>query len=319
MTSPTVQLKGTGPDRRLARTLLVANQKGGVGKSSLITALASMTATPTRRVLVVDADQQANVTVSDLGVQDNDRGRGLAKAIQYGDPLTPVRDIRPGLDLIAGGPMLATVGAAVVTAAQTGIDVRESLSRSLAELCEREEYSLVLIDSGPGDAPLLDTLLAIARYLVVPTKDDDASLAGADMLAKRYLRARRHGSAVQLLGVVLFDANPRATARNGQVLAEIDAMLDGSGTTAFSTAIRSDRAAAVDMRARHLTPAELVDGAKNHARSRLSRLRDGRPAESGERLWSRDPGGLAGDYQRLTREILQRLKEAETADAQASA
>ena len=66
-------------DPRLARTVLVANQKGGVGKSSIVAAIGGMLAGPERRVLIVDADQQGNVTGSDLGV-DGDRGQSLAMA-----------------------------------------------------------------------------------------------------------------------------------------------------------------------------------------------------------------------------------------------
>ena len=64
------------------RTVLVANQKGGVGKSSIVSAVAGMLASAGRRVLVVDADQQANITVSDLGVE-GDRGRALSMALQF--------------------------------------------------------------------------------------------------------------------------------------------------------------------------------------------------------------------------------------------
>jgi chromosome partitioning protein len=119
-------------DPRLARTVLVANQKGGVGKSSIVAALGGMLAGPERRVLIVDADQQGNVTRSDLGV-DGDRGQSLAMALQYTQPLTPVRDVRPGLDIVPGGPHLATVGAMVATASSSGLDI----AANLAAICTR--------------------------------------------------------------------------------------------------------------------------------------------------------------------------------------
>ena len=290
------------------RTVLVANQKGGVGKSSIVSAVAGMVASAGRRVLVVDADQQANITVSDLGVE-GDRGRALSMALQYAEPLEPLRDVRAGLDLIPGGAALALVGAMAATAAQAGLDIQANFAQTIGALCERERYDLVLIDSGPGDAPLLDALLGTAKYLLVPTRDDDASLSGVELLAARYLRARESGSTIQLLGVVLFDANPRATARNAEVLSQVDQLLVGSGAETFSSLIRSDRAAAVDLRTRHLTPAELVIAAEEHQKHRIQRLRQ--KVGGGERLWSRDPSGLAGDYQALTREILNRLTAAE--------
>ncbi len=291
-----------------SRTLLVANQKGGVGKSSIVSAVAGMVAAAGRRVLVIDADQQANVSSSDLGVE-GDGGRGLSMALQFAHALEPVREVRPNLDVVPGGPALAVVASVAATAGQTGIDLRANLDSTLDALCEVEQYELVLIDSGPGDAPLLDALLGTARYLLVPTKDDDASLSGVELLALRYMRARQAGSAIQLLGVVLFDTNPRATARNREVFEQVGDLLEGSGADPFEAFIRSDRAAAVDLRTRHLTPLELVHAADMDQKNRLQRLRQ--KSKPGERLWSRDPSGLASDYQSLTKEILSRVARAE--------
>lgn len=302
----------------LERVLLVANQKGGVGKTSIVTAMGSLIARPDRRVLIVDADPQGNATGSDLGVA-GDRGRSLMMALQYGEPLNVLRDVRPGLDLVPGGPLLAQVGALTATAGQTGLDLIGNLKRALAQTCIEGGYQLVLIDSGPGDAPLLDALLRTTRYLMVPTRDDDASLTGVELLAIRYLRARKEGAAVQLLGVALFDANPRATSRNAQVLADLDIVLEGSGARCFETMIRSDRAAALDLRAAHLTPAELVSATAAQSKTRLSELRRGgkhradidSDDEADVRLWSRDPSALASDYQSLAREVLSRVAAVE--------
>lgn len=304
----------------LRRVVLIANQKGGVGKTSITTALGSLVADGSHRVLIIDADPQGNATGSDLGVV-GDRGRSLMMALQYGEPMQVQRDVRPGLDLVCGGPFLAQVGALTATASQTGLDLVANLRKTLAQACTAGGYTLVLIDSGPGDAPLLDALLRTARYLIVPTRDDDASLEGVELLARRYLMAKeRDGAILQLLGVVLFDANPRATARNGQVLEDLDSMLEGSGASCFKTMIRSDRAAALDLRAAHLTPVELVDATANASKARLARLsRAGRHRadedEVEQRLWSRDPVPLASDYQSLARELLGRVATHEKTSA----
>lgn len=296
----------------LARTVLVANQKGGVWKSSIVAAVAAMVARPDRRVLVVDADQQGNVSKADLGV-DGDQGRSLAMALQYATELEPVRDIRPGLDLVAGGQFLSAIN--TLAGSTTGLDLAGNLAKTLAELCDREQYALVLIDSGPGDAPVLDALLRTARYLLIPSASDEASLDGVGLLARRYHLARKAGATVSLLGVVLVAVNPRATARNKTVLGEIAQMLEGSGTEAFAATLRTDQAAAVDIRARHITPAELVEANKAAKSSRLRALA-GR-AHVSDTLWSRDASGLASDYLDLAKEVLTRIAANEHATQEA--
>ena len=285
-----------------ARVILVANQKGGVGKSTTVATVAEMIATAGkrgRRVLVVDGDPQANVTVEDLGV-DGDRGQSLAATLQFGAPLVPVRDVRTHLDVIAGGPQLAVVGAAAHLMAENGIDMAANLQTQLAALCATEGYDVVLIDSGPGDVPLLDTYLSVANYLLIPTRDDQASLGGVERLARRFWRARKYGASIQLLGVLLFDVNPRAVKRNEEVFAQVKD-------------IRSASAAAVDMRSLHKTAGELVALAHDEQRSRLSKLRD---KQSPTRvLWTSDPSGLAADYQELVRQIVARLVRYESAES----
>ncbi|MDB4873410.1 MAG: putative ATPase involved in chromosome partitioning [Gemmatimonadales bacterium] len=305
--------RSTDVDRRTdvwPRTVLVANQKGGVGKSSIVAGLAGLIARPAGRVLVVDADQQGNVSRNNLGV-DGDRGRSLAMALQYAEPLQPVREVRLGLDVVPGGPLLAGMPAVLAAAPQTGIDPAANLLTTLGQLCESEGYVLALVDSGPGDSQLLDVLLASARYLLVPSTDDEASLDGVELLAARYLRARAAGAPVELLGAVLFNVNVRAYARNALALASLSQLLAGSGAEPFPRPVRTDRAAALDARRLHLTPAELVEQARAHNARRIEGLAAGTRPPTGEPFWSRDGAGLANDYQQLAREVLARISRSE--------
>lgn len=293
------------PLAALDRTVLVANRKGGVGKSSIVAALAGMVARPNARVLVVDADPQGNVSEMDLGV-DTDRGRGLGMALTFAEPLTPVRDVRPGLDVISGGPLLTRVPTSDPT-----LDVAENFRASLDALCAQEGYSLVLLDSGPGDTALLDAMMATARYLLVPTMDDHASLKGLELIAARYVQARQAGARIDLLGVVLFGLNPRASRRNQAAMDTVDEMLEGSGAERFDTFIRHDKAAAVDLRARGLTPGELVDQVTAETSARLASLGKGESVDLRDHAWSRDPSKLAIDYRELAREVLRRIRALE--------
>lgn len=299
--------------------IVVANRKGGVGKSTTVAAIAELIATGGRRggrkVLVIDADSQGTVTEEDLGAVENDEGQGLGATLQMGYPLAPIRGVRHNIDLIAGGRMLATTAAAAQAMQREGIDMAVFLRRELEKLCAAESYDVVLIDTAPGEQPLLDAFLKVANYLIIPTKSDEGSLKQVGRLAERFWEARAAGAHIKLLGVMLFDADKNATVRNQDVLDQITEMLEGSGVDPFQVVIRHLESAAVDARSRRVPVGELPALATADKRARLARLRN---KEAPQRsMWSSDPTGLAADYQELVYEIVKRLAryEAQASDS----
>ncbi|OHU47200.1 hypothetical protein BKG82_26455 [Mycobacteroides chelonae] len=295
----------------LPETVLVAQQKGGNGKSSVVAAMAVAIARKNRKVLAIDADQQGNLTIDDLGVPADkwDKGKNLAVALQYGPgdgfALEPYRGIRPNLDILMGGPALGMVSTAIASANEP-VDMAANLVSALKELCAREQYDIILVDSGHGDKVLLIALLEACRYLVVPTKEDGASLNGVHQLAASYVRAKRYGSLISLIGVVLFDVNPQASVRLPHVFNKVKELL-GSEVEPFQATIRSSQAVAVDMRERHLTAQELAKPTEEQRAGLLTAIRNRGKKNATDRLWAKDPGSVAKDYLDLTREVLARL------------
>lgn len=297
----------------LPDSVLFATQKGGNGKTTTVANLGVAIARTGRKVLVIDADQQGNLTADDLGVpQDqSDQGRNLAIVLQYGlrggVKLEPYRNIRPNLDILMGGPAIGQVSTAVAAAGET-VDLAENFEVALSELCEREQYDIILVDSGHGDKVLLIALMQVCRYLVVPTKEDNGSLNGVRQLAASYRRAKRYGSPITLIGVVLFDVNPNASVRLAHVFNQVKEML-GSEIEPFQATIRSSQALAVDMRERHLTAQELAKPSEEQRAGLLTALRNRNKAGATDRLWAKDPAAVAEDFLKLRGEILRRVKE----------
>ena len=289
--------------------LLVGSQKGGVGKSSIVANVGVAVARRGRRVLLIDADQQGDLSQENLGVSDDnwDKGRSLAAAMQYGAPLQPHRGIRPNLDLIMGGPSISLVSSSADLTSDAGIDLAENLRVALGQLCAQEGYGLVLVDAGHGNITLLLALLEVCSHLVVPTREDSGSIKGVSRLAQSYIRAKRRGSPIELLGVVLFEVNPRATARNRAITEQIREMLDGSEVEPFTAAIRHAPGPSLAERLLHLTAEELVAQQSQDKSELLQALREGRSQDI-PRLHVSDPIALANDYQNLTREILLRVQ-----------
>lgn len=303
-----------------ARVILVANRKGGVGKSTTVAAIAQQIATGGRRggrkVLAIDGDAQGNLTEDDLGTAASDGGAGLAQTLQFGAPLNPVRGVRPNIDIIPGGGALSLVSAAIHAMRDNGIDMAAHLQTQLETLCAVEGYDLVLIDTGPGEVPLLETFLGIANYLIIPTKSDESSFKGVGKLAKHFFAAQRAGASIQLLGVLLFGADHRAVKRNQDLLEQLSEMLEGSGVDPFGLVIRHSEGATIDARGRGLAITELPGIAATERREILSSLKKGeRPARS---LWSSNSSGVAADYQQLVYEMMKRLAQYEQGSPRAA-
>src|SRR6266567_7734153 len=90
------------------KVLVIANGKGGVGKSSLAAALAAVLTLVGKRVLLIEMDPQGN-NAEDLGFIGTDLyagGAGQARALLDGTGLKPTGEGRPGLWVVPGGEAL---------------------------------------------------------------------------------------------------------------------------------------------------------------------------------------------------------------------
>lgn len=294
----------------LGRVVAVANGKGGVGKTSLVTTMAGVAAAAGYRVLVIDLDPQGNVG-EDFGYTgggQGDDGAGLVGSLVSAGPLEPsIREARAGVDVITGGERLDDLAGVLLSRHRRGDEAADALAGPLSELLDRSEYDIVLIDCPPGEPNLQLLALGAARWLLIPTRGDAASLKGMARIAQRLVQARAHNPGLELLGVVLFDVPSAATRLRREASAQIEEALGGAAPL-FERIIRHSVAAA-DARGRGLLiheHASLLGGEPF-----WKALREGRAPTT--------PGSapaLAGDYAALTHEILTRIAELESLEGQ---
>jgi len=175
----------------------LANQKGGVGKTTLCVHLAVFLSRLGLRVVVVDGDPQGNATswILDGDVSDG----GLFRLLVVGEPLGRVVR-RVGLWGIGLLPGNARTGEAMVFLAATGKPF-ETVERKIRPLAERADF--VLIDMPPSQTAGFQELLFAADWVVVPTQLERLSLEGVTFMAHaaRSLQEER-GRGPQLLGIV---------------------------------------------------------------------------------------------------------------------
>lgn len=302
----------------LQQAISVINGKGGTGKTSIVANLAGLYAAADYRVLAVDLDPQGNLG-RDLGYVDvSDAGQSLFSAVMTpgATPLVPLRDVRPGLDVICGGEYIEDLSSALAARNQRGKETTRAVRDQLAPLAG--DYDLILLDCPPGNRPLQQQALAVAHYALIPTRSDDASLDGLVRVAELFAAARETTNpGIELLGVVLFGIGSRARRIAESARSAVIRDL-GDPTLVFDTEIRHVEGPAQDCRRLgrlvHEIEAELPDA----QRARFAWLRARRGQGSGRHR--PDPESvaaaanlaasaphLAGDYQRLAEELLVRL------------
>lgn len=293
----------------IANSILVLNGKGGVGKTSLAANLAGLAALTGWRVLAVDLDPQGNLG-RDLGyLDDADDGQTLATAVASGTRPEPLRDVRPGLDVLAGGPALDGLVADLQRALLGGeLGAVDRFGTALEAAAA--DYDLVVIDSPPGEALLHSAAVRAVHYIVIPTRADAASIDGLGRVAAVVAREGASNPGLEVLGVVVGPLPTRAQAIARQTRAELEELL--GDITIFETIVRDVPRAAVDCRARGALAHEYEQAALRAPRWYERRARGG----DGEGF-SDAAAGLAADYQALVREILARYSARQAATATA--
>lgn len=290
----------------IGRTLVFAQGKGGVGKTTLAANTAALAAAAGHHVLLIDLDQQGNIA-RDLGFPP-DPGDGLLHAlIAPGAPLPIHQDVRPKLDVVPGGPAVGDAAVIFTARQQRGGDsLEEALAGKLAGVAD--EYDLIVVDTPPGDRVIVEAALAVATSVVIPTRMDEASIDGVTRIAERFIAVRDRNPDLRLAGVVLFAIASRTTRLERDVRAALEKTLGGAAPV-FTTRIRHLDSAAADARRRGLLVHELEQASATDRTERLAALRKG-TSPTGT-LYARDTSGLAGDYEQLTAEILARVAELE--------
>jgi chromosome partitioning protein len=198
----------------MTRTLVIANQKGGVGKSTSVMNLGIALSERGLRVLLVDLDPQGGLTAT-FGIETYDVRRSTSSLLMYSHVSLArvMRPVRANLALVPASVDLAVAEIKLASAMDRTNRLRSALQQS------RIPFDYVLIDTPPSLGVLAANGMVAADEVLVPVQCQYLAMRGVRALIDMVVRVKNNLNPNLRLGG-LFGTMYRADSRHAQEVVE---------------------------------------------------------------------------------------------------
>lgn len=215
------------------KTIAIVNQKGGVGKTTTTFNLGACLAEQGKKVLLVDLDQQGNLTycmghdvpdevestvaqlmlhaIADEEYDVREYIHHTLRSVKEGEEIPTAHQ----MDYICCNVMMSTVEVNLVNA----MSREQVLKYILGEL--KEEYDYILLDCGPSLGMITINALVASDSVLIPLQAEKFAALGLELLLKNILRVRRHLNPDLDIEGILFVAVPESYKESRQTVEEV--------------------------------------------------------------------------------------------------
>lgn len=214
------------------QTICIANQKGGIAKTTTATTLASIFASEGNKVLLIDADPQGNSTDTYRAIS-KDEATLYDVILDIDDPLPIMEAIQHTEigDIVASDPELKSADQKFPNDGNEYFRLKDALSQLTG-------YDYVVIDTAPADNKLLKNCLIASDKVIIPITADRYAIQGLSELNRTIMGVKkRNNPNLEVAGLLLVKYKKHQLLAR-EVRASLEDIAKQLNTKVFDTAIR---------------------------------------------------------------------------------
>ncbi len=207
------------PQLRATRIITVANQKGGVGKTTTTVNVAAALAEAGERVLVIDLDPQGNASTA-LGIPHSEGTVGVYEILIEGQPINEVIQEASSVEGVWCIP--STMDVAGCEIELVSLEQREfRLRTALRDHAHAEHFDFILIDCPPSLGLLTINAFTAATEVFIPIQCEYYALEGLTQLMRNITLIQAHLNPTLRVSTILMTMYDARTRLSAQVAAEV--------------------------------------------------------------------------------------------------